>query len=352
MLVLHTNKNGSTFLDVLKSALYDASEFKAATGYAAHGACEILELANRIPPVVVRVVVGKFRAEGANRFVLSALRNQWCKIFESNGGGVRAHGDFHSKLYAVVYADGRRRAWVGSSNFSRQGLRDVCEATVEVFGDVVDSVITEIDRLYDEAISIMVADIKIKEAPTTGTSAISGGRRDVRPFMTTYVVPEEPGEPTTGVVGFLLPLVDKSGNVPAGSGLNWQQKNLSGRRRPRPYEAEIRIPAKALNAVRETLGDDRSETRFIGLTPEGERIPLKLQGSRPSAERDYETAKQIVGDGDTTRIGRYIVGRKLGLGENKRVTTEDLKHYGRLDIGFFNIGTDIETKLPLIAIDF
>lgn len=348
--MLITNQ-GSLFLDIFRNALRSAATVRIAAGYVSQEALAIADLASVADTADIRIVIGRAIPDGLPRPTLTSLRQEWDPLFRhaSSTGGIRAHSGFHSKLYSITDRMGITRCWMGSSNFTTNGLRAWREAMIEIQEPaLLAAAIAEIEDLYANATDITIADIQAISCTRTSSVPRKGKRLEAL-YDAPIVIAEEPGS-TQGSNGFLLPLIDpRTGEVQSNSGLNWQRRSRS--RRSGAYEACIAIPATARGAVETTLGSNSRGTRFVALTPDGQRLQLSLQGTATSAGLKY--AKQIsgAGTGGTQVIGHWLLRDVLGLRAHKTVTRADLERFGRIDIGFVRIGNDA-SGLPLVALDF
>lgn len=116
----------------------------------------------------------------------------------------------------------------------------------------------------------------------------------------------------------VLPLIDKSGEVPTRSGLNWGQRE--GRDHNQAY---INIPAPI---GRSGFFPERYET-FTVITDDDKQI---------ICVRAQDGGKGLHSTLNNSLIGEYFRFR-LGLGNGAFVTKEDLLKYGRTDVDFYKI---------------
>jgi hypothetical protein len=115
-----------------------------------------------------------------------------------------------------------------------------------------------------------------------------------------------------------ISLLDKSGNLPPISGLNWGQR--PGRE---PNQAYIRVPSTIYN----TSFFPPIATHFTVLTDDNKvLICTTAQANGKAIETPH----------NNSLIGEYF-RRRLNLPSGSLVTKEDLIKYGRADIVFFKL---------------
>lgn len=117
-----------------------------------------------------------------------------------------------------------------------------------------------------------------------------------------------------------ISLLDKTGGVPARSGLNWGQRPEERRE---PNQAYIRLPA----SVYRTDFFPPVTVHFTVLTDDGKVL---------ICTRAQANGKAIHTPHNNSLIGEYFRNR-LGLANGQPVATADLINYGRTDVSFYKI---------------
>lgn len=115
-------------------------------------------------------------------------------------------------------------------------------------------------------------------------------------------------------------LLDRTGNLPQRSGLNWGQRPEEGRE---PNQAYIRLPSRVYN----TDFFPPIAVHFTVLTDDNKVL---------ICTRAQQNGKAIHTPHNNSLIGEYFRYR-LGVSSGHPVTTADLTRYGRTDIDFFKI---------------
>jgi hypothetical protein len=135
-----------------------------------------------------------------------------------------------------------------------------------------------------------------------------------------------------------ISLVDRSGQVPARSGLNWGQRPELGRE-----------PNQAYLSVR---GDLRSSSFF---PPIGMHFTVLCDdGAIMEMTRAQAEGKGLQTPHDNSEIGRYF-RKRLGLPDGVYVRTEDVIRYGRTSVDFYKIDNEnyyMDFKRPSYGINF
>lgn len=252
------------------------------------------------------------------------------RVASGNGGGVRVDpSGFHSKIYC-----GEAVAVIGSSNLTEHGMSDWTEANVLLSGADAKGAIAEAQRLFDGGLpfSDVVDNIPVAKAMRSGRK---GGDAVLE-------LPAEPGQMTSGIS---ISLLDRKGEVPPQSGLNW---GLAGGRVRDRFECYIRFPKSVHDVARYVFGSVNKRTQVVAKTHDGRSFTLVLEGNSSAGE---DAAKQISTLGDKSILGKWMIVDCMGIRNGGPVTARDLAQYGRQSVDFFRIGTT-ETGLAIVYLDF
>lgn len=76
---------------------------------------------------------------------------------------------------------------------------------------------------------------------------------------------------------------------------------------------------------------------------------MRLEGQQGN---DRTQAKQISSDGDKTRLGEYLLRQVMGVPYYTIISRQHLDAYGRTDISFTKLGTDMTTGEAVVQADF
>jgi hypothetical protein len=132
-----------------------------------------------------------------------------------------------------------------------------------------------------------------------------------------------PGNETAGLPSVTISLLDRSGDLPQRSGLNWGQRPELNRE---PNQAYIRVPLEI------------ARTDFF--PPRGEHFTLLTDDHKVLiCTRAQDGGKAIEGPKDNSLLGEYF-RRRLGLADGATVTKEDLLRHGRTDLTFYKVDTE------------
>ncbi len=136
-----------------------------------------------------------------------------------------------------------------------------------------------------------------------------------------------------GLPSVQVNLLDKKGNLPQRSGLNWGQRPEYNRE---PNQAYIKLPSSIYN----TPFFPEKGVHFTILTDDGKVL---------ICTRAQDNAKAIETPHNNSLIGEYFRNR-LGLPNGARVTTDDLLRYGRCTVDFYKIDDEtyfMDFSVPL-----
>jgi hypothetical protein len=139
-----------------------------------------------------------------------------------------------------------------------------------------------------------------------------------QPQPETELAPSSPS--LLGLPFVQVSLLDRYGNLPQRSGLNWGQRPEYGRE---PNQAYIKLPSSIYN----TDFFPQRGVHFTVLTDDGKVL---------ICTRAQDSAKAIETPHNNSLIGEYFRNR-LGLPNGAPVTTNDLQRYGRTTVDFYKI---------------
>ena len=219
----------------------------------------------------------------------------------------------HSKVYVWCHNNNPIIAFTGSANYTQTALflksqREImtnCDPdnSVEYFFSLLDETIFCDHPEAEQFITIYRDSIRRKEYQTGITDEAE------------YEVNDYSGLPS-----ITISLLDRSGNLPNRSGLNWGQRPELRRE---PNQAYIRLTS---NIYRTDFFPPVS-VHFTLLTDDGKTLVCT---------RAQQNGKAIHTPHNNSLIGEYFRNR-LGVGNGAPVRTEHLKKYGRSDITFYKV---------------
>jgi hypothetical protein len=217
----------------------------------------------------------------------------------------------HSKIYAWFRGDTFQKAFIGSANFTQTAFnyreKDILSVDVdETINDYLENV--ELSSIYcnhTDAESLVTI-YNDKEYYKNAT------REELEE---TEAIPG-----TTSLPKVVLSLLDRRGELPGRSGLNWGQRPELGRE---PNQAYIRIPSE----INRTDFFPERPIHFTVNTDDGKVL---------YCARAQDEGKAIQTPYNNSLLGEYFRNR-LGLPNGAKVTKEDLLRYGRTDVVFYKI---------------
>ncbi|MBK34430.1 MAG: restriction endonuclease [Gemmatimonadetes bacterium] len=220
----------------------------------------------------------------------------------------------HSKVYAWSRGTNPEKGFSGSANYS-----------LNAFGTDQRETISEDDPLecldyYNRLLSETrdCCDEDIEDLINIYDEIRSGSR--ARDQHDVPMAEDRGNQPDYGTESVTLSFLDRSGNLPGRSGLNWGQRPEYNRD---PNQAYIRVP---VDVQRSGFFPERS--RHFLVRTDDERIIL--------CTRAQDNGKAIESPEDNSVLGLYFRNR-LGVAPGRLVTKEDLLHYGRTDVVFYKI---------------
>ena len=217
----------------------------------------------------------------------------------------------HSKAFTWLKSGVPIKGFTGSANYSQYGFFEDKQVNQLVEDDAV-----AIKSFFDELLerSLFMPTVEIVDLPQIRTPKIYGS------------IPAGEIEWTVPDVSVRISFLDRQGNLPAVSGLNWGQRT-ENRRDPRTGEISPvrREPNQAYLSLK---GDSRKD----GFLPKrAYHFTLRTDdGYSFDCVRAQDGDKAIHSTNDNSELGRYF-RKRLGLAEGSFIQTEDLERYGRTD---------------------
>ena len=303
------------YLEKKSNKLYIVSGYASATFARRH----IIDLKRSGADFEINLIIGMPSAKNDHMAFLM-LHKEFAGQF--NGYYLQNAPPVHCKIYSWYKNDSPVLGFTGSANYSQFGF----------FSDQQINQITsdnpiEIRMLYDKLISrsIYIPDHRIVIPPSHRLPKI----KSVPPGEIEWEIPD-----TRVTISFL----DRSGNLPSSSGLNWGQR-ASKRTDPRTGKIswDKREPNQAYLSLK---GDSRKE----GFLPERAYTFSLLtdDGNSFDCVVAQDGRKAIQSTNNNSEIGKYIRNR-IGIQAGEMVKVEDLEKYGRTDFTIEKI--DDETFL-------
>ncbi len=293
--------------------LYIVSGYASATMAHRH----LQELTGRFRQRSVRVelIVGMAVREG-----LSAKDHQGFRELASDSFSCRYvayNRPVHTKTFAWYSGDRPRAGFTGSANYTQAAFGSarreaMIEHDAEEARDYFDLIRQDTVDCRDPQVGSLIG---IHAEPEY---SIRQANEDDR---------EEGAEAVNWIAGQLerlphqrISFLNRYGNLPQRSGLNWGQRPEQGRE---PNQAYIRLPSSV-------YGTDY-------FPPRGEQFTILTDDGRPLVcVRAQDHAKAIHTSLNNSDMGRYFRER-LNVPLGAPVTTEDLARYGRTDVDFYKI---------------
>jgi len=266
------------------------------------GECDRL----RLPAPAVKLIIGMGHQIGG--LTLRGLRQLEADAQSRFSCGVISEAPYvHSKVYLWLRQGEPQTAFLGSANFSQNGLLglqrevltevDATDAQLVIDGESARAVSCS-DASLDEMINVS----ELESLTNFGGVAL----RD-----------------SSSLQSVTISLVtDKRGplRVPERSGLNWGNRPEHNRD---PNQAELRVTAE----INRSKFFPPVGVHFSVLTDDGEVF---------NCVRAQSGGKAIESNPSNAALGRYF-RRRLGLASGSVVTLEDLDRYGRRDVTFFRV---------------
>ncbi len=265
--------------------------------------------------IKIHLIVGMCPQDGLPETNHIAFRKLAEEIYPNNFecSYVMSSTPVHSKIYSWCEEDKALSAYVGSANYTQNAFGNTQKEAMEIanpkdcreYFDLIakDSIYCthgeaeDFVRIYNdkEYYGRRIQKSKVTKTPKKKTDYNS------LPFAK-------------------ISLLDRHGELPTRSGLNWGQRPEYRRN---PNQAYIRVPSEI---IKSNFFPERGMD-FTVLTDDGKVLICK---------RAQANGKAIETPHDNSLIGEYFRNR-LGLPEGELVKTRDLRRYGRTNVDFYRI---------------
>lgn len=293
---------------------YGANKLYVVSGYAtANMAVRHFEYAKTQNKVIeINLIAGMYVQDG----ILKNNHNSFMEL-QNGQGGVKFKCNYinilppvHSKVYSWFKDQNPVSGFIGSANYTQNAF----SVSMREVLSPIDA--TECKKYYDSLIgdSISCIDPKVEEYisvyENTNRRAIGGGEIAEANLEDSLRI--------NGLETITMTLVDRNGDVPQKSGLNWGQRE--GRE---PNQAYINIPAEI---GRSGFFPDRYVVFTVLTDDEKQLICVRAQ----------DGGKGLQSTLNNSHLGEYFRNR-LGLANGAFITKSDLLKYGRTDVDFYKI---------------
>ncbi len=228
---------------------------------------------------------------------------------------VATYPPIHSKVYAWLRDDEPLYGSVGSANYTQTafiGTQREC---------VTEAPATECFEYFKSLIpdSIYCTHMDVANLLQIYKEEASARLKKQKKVSAEENVPEK-DLVLTGLNHVKVSLLDRSGNLPSRSGLNWEQRPEQHRE---PNQAYIKLTSDIYRT-------DFFPERTVHFTIQTDDDKILI------ATRAQDNGKAIHTPHNNSLIGEYFRNR-LGVGSGALVTKQDLVRYGRTDINFYKI---------------
>ncbi len=329
---MYTNvtQHGGVFLDALDAEFATADNIAIASGYTS--LITIKQFQDRLINIArnggeSKLLLGMARYEGLGQKQLDGLTQLHSALQTENlssGVYIADNRRYHGKIYRFD-SNGKSHIYLGSSNFSTNGIRTNIECTVPVLDDVLRrKVIAFLNDLYSPNYSTLLDKIEIRVKGTKDpkhtkaielwnglqTHTIKYGNINTNPFFA--VTLNRINEQEKSCL-----------NVYFGKG---REDKVTGKIIPRPwYEVELTANSTEISNPHYPRGD------FLAYTDDNLIIPMRAQG---------DNNKNIQSKDNLQIFGMWIKGkleRAGALDKYEPVTEETLNEYGNNEVRFYRI---------------
>lgn len=266
--------------------------------------------------VEIKLIVGMTPLEG----LAKAYHQQFQKLVAQDSKGqfecwyMTKTPPVHAKTYTWYQSGLPYQAFTGSANYSQNGFFKQREAVASddpaksfvyfqsLLGDAINCLDSKVEQ------TIRITDVQIRRARQVA-------RKEPVATLPRRLSPEALATQPVG-----MSLLDRNGNLPARSGLNWGQRPEYHRN---PNQAYIRIPA----SIRHSGFFPPRKQHFTLITDDDKTLDAVIA---------QDNDKAIETTFDNSLLGSYF-RQRLSLPSGAPVTLADLKRYGRTDINFIRI---------------
>lgn len=325
-----TNKRGNRFAKELVANIPGSSEITIAVGYVGQAAVNrytklLVKAARRGP---VRVLLGMWqRTSAMGNATYTALEdlNKKLKATNSSSGVFLTRNQYHGKIYRFA-TSAKSTIWLGSSNFSDNGLAGQLEAMTELTdpGDI-----QEIQQYLSDLLNKSTRIDLVLRPPAPAVSL-----KDVVPM--TSLPSSLTKDPGSLKLPLQVDLQPKSGiNLCMGKG---RLNKKTGTYQPRPwYEVEISSPANVRQDPLYPRTPNCKPQRSNGKQQLNVRCEFRVffyDGSKywECKASTYSADNKAMGTDPRTLLGEFIKGRLEAAGvlrKDETVTSDTLDLYGR-----------------------
>jgi hypothetical protein len=304
---------------LIKPARESASELLIVSGFAnATMAYYHLETLKRLKASTkVHLIVGMSPTEGISKSnhlgFQKLVQRDYPSYFECRY--LMKKPSAHSKVYCWIKGKEPFKGFLGSANYTQTAFgdsqREVMDTTdakeaLKYFSHLYDETINCCDTHVGKIIKVYEEyEIRGAKKAPAGTAIVSGITGDL------------------DLPHVRVTLLDREGDLPKSSGLNWGQRPQYKRE---PNQAYIRLDSSIYNTnFFPTIGK-----RFSVLTDDNELFVFS---------RAQQNGKALHTPENNSLIGKYF-RKRLGVKLGDPVKLQDLVKYGRTNIDFYKIADD------------
>lgn len=280
-------------------------------------------------PFQSRVIYGMYGESGVGRPLHNALVNLEKNLPQTDIYYSKI--PVHAKCYMWMHNHKIQHALVGSANFSANGLHnDYREVLAETTRDTFQPLLEYTESIMNEAILCTDNSVDLRGG-SSKTKEIKNIVNNNNPDVCS------------------MTLLDRNGNTPEGSGINWGFSK-KGHNSPGVSYIPIRtsyirmypriFKPKQTHALSFTKGakPNRQNDAVELIWDDGTEMEGLLEGSQPVDGLQYP--KNLSSSPDKKQIGAYL-RRRLHLPSDIFVTKKHLEDYGRTTIDISRIGDGI-----------
>lgn len=270
----------------------------------------------------VEVAYGCFKSSGVNRI----LHEKYQNITKSTNTKVYYSNRYnHSKIYCWLKDEEIVDVLAGSANFSNHGLaNDDTETLFEIKKSDYSKLLLQIDELFRVSAictDVTVDEVKVKVPDFSGELSLD------------EIISKDPPKAKIYLGG-------RGRRLQSAAGLNWGHSSRAHNRKSDAYLA-IRVDLlKGLPNLFPNNGENlnhgvgqshrNSKENAEAIFDDGTVMDLSFEGIGPDyfGDKNRKFIKQLSSYPTKDILGKYFRSR-LSLGENDKVTDDDLRKYGR-----------------------